>query len=335
LRKRSWGWHRRAVSGRWLRLDSAVRYDTQYQMTLVIKSRLLAFLLPAVVAIGTGLSACGTPPATRSGGMLQVIAGENFWGSIAAQLGGAHGSVTSIVTNPNTDPHEYESSSADARAFATADYVILNGAGYDDWGQKLLSANPSRSRKVFTVADLLNKKAGDNPHFWYNPDWVERVADRITADYQVLDAADAGYFRQQREAFRTALKPYHDAIAQIRSTFSAVPVGSTESIFVYMAQALGVNLISPPGFMQAISEGNDPPAQTVAQFQDQISHHQIKVLVDNTQTRTAITDNLEQLAGRNGIPVVGISETVQPTTASFQDWQTKQLNSLQAALSRQ
>ena len=304
-------------------------------MTLAIKSRLLAFLLPAVVATSTGLSACGTPPATGSGGALQVIAGENFWGSIAAQLGGAHVSVTSIVTNPNTDPHEYESSSADARAFATADYVILNGAGYDDWGQKLLSANPSQSRKVLTVADFLNKKAGDNPHFWYNPDWVDRVADRITADYQALDAADAGYFGQHLEAFRTALKPYHDAIAHIRSTSSGVPVGATESIFVYMAQALGVNLISPPEFMQAISEGNDPPAQTVAQFQDLISHHQIKVLVFNTQTATAITDNLKQLAGRNGIPVVGISETVQPTTASFQDWQTKQLNSLQAALSRQ
>src|SRR5712691_11324299 len=274
-------------------------------MTRIIKTLLLGTLLSAVLA------ACGAPGTGGSGtGTLQVIAGENFWGSIAAQLGGARVSVTSIVNNPNTDPHEYESSSADARAFATADYVILNGAGYDDWGQKLLSANPIQSRKVFTVADLLNKKAGDNPHFWYNPDWVDRVADRITADYQLLDAADAGYFRQQREAFRTALKPYHDAIAHIRSTFSGVPVGSTESIFVYMAPALGVNLISPPGFMQAISEGNDPPAQTVAQFQDQISHDQIKVLVDNTQTRTAITDNLKQLAGRNGIPVVGISETV-------------------------
>jgi zinc/manganese transport system substrate-binding protein len=112
-------------------------------------------------------------------------------------------------------------------------------------------------------------------------------------------------------------------------------VGSTESIFVYMAQALGVNLISPPEFMQAISEGTDPPAQTVAEFQNQVSHHQIKMLVYNTQTSTPITENLKTMATQNGIPVVGISETVEPTTASFQDWQTKQLNSLQAALSRQ
>lgn len=299
-------------------------------MTRTIKALLL------ITALSAALAACGAPGSGGSGtGTLQVIAGENFWGSIAAQLGGSHVSVTSIVTNPNTDPHEYESSATDARAFATAHYVILNGAGYDDWGQKLLSANPSQSRTVFTVAALLNKKAGDNPHFWYNPDWVDKVADRITSDYRALDPADAGDFSQQREVFRTALKPYHDAIAQIRSTFSGVPVGSTESIFVYLARALGVNLISPPAFMQAISEGTDPPAQTVAQFQDQISHHQIKVLVYDTQTSTAITDNLKQLATKNGTAVVGISETVQPMTASFQDWQTTQLNSLSAALSRQ
>ena len=307
-----------------------VLYDTQYHMTRVIKIVLFGGFLSALLA------ACGAPAAGGSGnGTLQVIAGENFWGSIAAQLGGSHVSMTSIVTNPNTDPHEYESSATDARAFATADYVILNGAGYDDWGRKLLSANPSQSRKVFTVADLLNKKAGDNPHFWYNPDWVDQVADKITADYRALDPADAGYFTQQREAFATALQPYHDAVAQIRAAASGIPVGSTESIFVYMAHALGVNLISPPEFMQAISEATDPPAQTVAQFQDQISHHQIKLLVYNTQTSTPITDNLRQLATRNGIPVVGISETIQPTTATFQEWQTRQLISLQAALSRQ
>jgi zinc/manganese transport system substrate-binding protein len=307
-----------------------VLYDTQYQMTRVIKTLLASSLLV------TTLAACGAPPVgARSGNTLQVIAGENFWGSIAAQLGGSQVSVTSIVTNPSTDPHEYESSATDARAFATADYVILNGAGYDDWGQKLLAANPSQGRKLVSVADLLNKKAGDNPHFWYNPDWVETVADRITADYRALDPADAAYFTRQRQAFVTALQPYHDAIAHIRSSFSGVPVGSTESIFVYLAQALGVNLISPPEFMQAISEGSDPPAQTVAEFQNQISHHQIRVLVYNTQTSTPITDNLKQMATRNGISVVGISETVEPPTSTFQDWQTRQLNSLQAALSRQ
>ena len=298
-------------------------------MTRIIKTLMVSAILAAPLA------ACGAPATDAGSGTLRVIAGENFWGSIAAQLGGSHVTVTSIVTNPNTDPHEYESSATDARAFATADYVVLNGAGYDTWASKLLSANPNQQRKVFTVADLLNKKAGDNPHFWYNPEWVDKVADKITADYRALDPADAAYFTQQREALATALKPYHDAVARIRATYTGVAVGSTESILVYLAQALGFNLISPPEFMQAISEGTDPPAQTVAQFQDQISHRQIRVLIYNTQTSTPITNNLKQLAAQNGIPVVGISETVQPATASFQDWQITQLNSLKSALSRQ
>src|SRR5439155_25313282 len=178
-------------------------------MTQIIKTLL------AVVFLSILLATCGAPADTRSG-KLQVIAGENFWGSIAGQLGGSHVAMTSIVTNPGTDPHEYESSATDARAFATADYVILNGAGYDDWGQKLLSANRSQSRKVVTVAELLNKKAGDNPHFWYNPDWVDRVADTITSEDRALDPANADYFTQHRQAFDAALQPYQDAIPHIR-----------------------------------------------------------------------------------------------------------------------
>jgi zinc/manganese transport system substrate-binding protein len=294
----------------------------------------LALKLSAVaLLLAVGSSGCGSP--AGASGKLQVVAGENFWGSIAAELGGDQVSVTSIVSNPSVDPHEYESSAADARAFATADYAILNGAGYDDWGSKLLAANPSSGRHVLVIADLLGKKAGDNPHFWYNPGWVKQVASRITADYQAFRAANANFFASQHDAFGRALEPYQDAIAQLQAKHPAVPIGSTESIFVYMAQALGLNLVSPPDFMQAISEGNDPPAQSVAAFQRQIEQHQIKVLIYNTQTSTPITDNLKQLAGRNNIGVVGISETVEPATASFEDWQLKQLTALQAALSRQ
>jgi zinc/manganese transport system substrate-binding protein len=304
------------------------------KMTLKLRSRqLLTTLVALVVPV---MAACGTPGAgTSSNKTLSVIAGANFWGSIASQLGGSHVSVTSVVTNPNADPHDYESSTKDARAFATADYVILNGAGYDDWGSKLLSANPAQNRRVFVVADLLHKKAGDNPHFWYNPDWVEQVADHITADYKAIDSADAAYFDQQRAAFRVALQPYHDRIAKIKASFGGTPVGATESIFVYMSQALGLNLISPPEFMNALAEGNDPPAQTVAEFQNLITGKKIKVLVYNVQTSTSITENLKLMAAQNGIPVVGVSETLQPVDATFQEWQDAQLVTLQNALNAQ
>ncbi|MBA3948058.1 MAG: zinc ABC transporter substrate-binding protein [Herpetosiphonaceae bacterium] len=267
-----------------------------------------------------------------AGNVLHIVAGENFWGSIATQLGGTHAALTSIVLDPNTDPHEYESNTNDARAFAQADYVILNGGGYDDWGQKLLDANAAPKRKVFTVATLLGKKEGDNPHFWYNPTYVEQVADQITADYKALDPADADYFTQQRTAFATALKPFHDRIAAIKAAYSKQKVGATESIFVYFADALGLDLISPSEFMQAVAEGNDPPVSTMAEFQRQVTQKQITVLVYNVQAGSAVTTNLKQLANDKQIPVVGISETLQPPEATFQDWQDTQLQAIQKAL---
>lgn len=290
--------------------------------------RLPAIALAALLLV----AACSAGAAGGPSSTVQVVAGENFWGDIAGQLGGSHASVQSVVTDPNADPHEYESNTNDARAFATAGLVILNGAGYDDWGRKLLQASPNETREVLVVADLLGKKQGDNPHFWYDPDSVTRVADKITAEYKSIDSTDAGYFDQQRATFASSLEPYMRRLAEIKRKFAGQPVGATESIFVYMAQYLGLNLISPPEFMQAVSEGNDPPANTVVTFQDQIANRSIKVLVYNVQTATAVTTNLRIAATRQSIPGVGVSETLQPETASFQEWQDEQLLALENAL---
>jgi zinc/manganese transport system substrate-binding protein len=285
---------------------------------------LVAVILMAACGDGAG---AGGPGRT-----LNIVAGENFWGSIASQLAGDHGRVQSVVSDPNTDPHQYESSNNDARAFAKADLVVLNGAGYDDWGRKLLDANPSPGRRVLTVADRLGKKSGDNPHFWYDPQIIGQVADAITNAYKNQDPASASYFSQRRSAFDDALKPYRAKIAAIRQMLPGVPIGSSESIFVYMAHALGLNLVSPPEFMQAVSEGNDPPAASVATFQDQVTQRRTRALVYNVQTSTLITTNMKNLATKSGIPVVGVSETMQPDNTTFQDWQLAQLGRLESAL---
>ncbi|TMB45152.1 MAG: ABC transporter substrate-binding protein [Chloroflexi bacterium] len=286
----------------------------------------------AVAFLFVVASACGNSAAGQST-TINVVAGENFWGSLAIQLGGAKVNVQSVVTDPNADPHEYESSANDARAFAEAKLVILNGAGYDAWGQKLLDANPASNRAVFTIAELLGKKEGDNPHFWYNPAYVVQVADKITAEYKTIDASDASYFDQKRSDFTKALQPYNSEIATIKQKYAGVPIGATESIFVYMATALGLNLTTPEEFMNAVAEGNDPPADTVAAFQNQISGNQIKVLVYNVQTSTSVTTNIKTLATAHHIANVGVSETLQPENLTFQDWQLKQLKGLEAALS--
>jgi zinc/manganese transport system substrate-binding protein len=290
----------------------------------------------ALVAVGGGCVRTASPAkATASAGTgktLHIVAGENIWGSIVAQLAGRAGTVLSVVNDPNADPHDYEASSDDARAFATADYVLLNGAGYDTWANKLLSGNPNRARKVTVVADVVGKKEGDNPHFWYNPAFVATMTNRIEADLKALDPGDAAYFDGQREAFDEASQPYRQSLATIKAHFSGTSVGATESIFVYLANYLGLNLISPPSFMQAVSEGNDPPAATVGQFQDQITHRLIKVLAYNRQTANSVTSNLQKLAAQRGIPAVGVTETIEPSTASFEQWQAGQLQQLDDAL---
>lgn len=288
------------------------------------------------LSVAAAVGACGLSSGGQAaGGKLEVVAAESFWGSIASQVGGDKAHVTSLITNPATDPHSYEPTTADARALAGAAYVIVNGAGYDTWSSKLLAANPVGGRRVLDVAQMAGVQDGGNPHMWYSPDIVVRVVDRIAGDLQLLDAAGAAYFARQDDAFKTTgLSDYHAAMAAIRSRYAGTPVGASESVFAYMAPALGLDLITPPAFMKAISEGTDPSAADRITVNRQVAQRQIKVLVFNSQNSTPDVNALVSKANHEGIPVVAITETLEPASATFQDWQTAQLDSLLAALAR-
>jgi zinc/manganese transport system substrate-binding protein len=263
-----------------------------------------------------------------------VVAGENFWGSIAAQLGGSHVSVTSLVQSPTGDPHEYESTTDDARLIAQARYVILNGAGYDDWGQKVLDANPVEGRTVTVIANEVGVKTGENPHLWYHPDFVEKAADRITRDLKTLDAANASYYDQQRSAFETSLKPYRDLIATIKATYAGKKIGISESIFAYLADALGLTIATPKDYYNAEAEGTEPSAAAIATFNEQIEKHDIQVFVLNIQTIDNTVKNVQEQVAKAKIPTIEISETVRPVGGTFQDWMVKQLTDLKNALAK-
>jgi zinc/manganese transport system substrate-binding protein len=272
-------------------------------------------------------------PTVSTGKVLQVVAGENFWGSLVSQLGGTHVHVLSVVSDPNADPHEYESSADNARAVATADYVIANGAGYDSWLDKLLSAGSSNpSRKVLNVAYLLGKKEGDNPHMWYSPTYVNQVIAQMEQDLIALDPSNTDYYRQQYTALQSNLAEYQGRISTIKQQYGGTEVASTESIFAYLADATGLNLISPAAFIDAVAEGNDPPASSVVEFENQLKSGQVKVLVYNEQTVTPLTESIKKLAAEQSIPVIGVTETIQPPDASFQEWMNAQILSLQNAL---
>ncbi len=289
--------------------------------------RAVLSLLVCLLVAGCG----GLEP--TSGGPVRVVAAENFWGSIAAQLGGAKANVESIIVDPAADPHSYEPSAADARTLATAGLVIVNGVGYDPWAPKLLAANPSAGRRVLTVGDLFGLKEGDNPHRWYSPADVDAVASAITAALTRLDPHDTAYFARRHAAFETqGLAQYHALIAAIRARYAGVPVGASESIFALLSPALGLRLVTPASFMKAISEGTDVSAADAVTAQQQIEGHQIKVWVYNSQNATPQIQRLNALAAAHGIPIATVTETLSPVGATFEQWQATQLRALALAL---
>jgi len=285
------------------------------------------------------LAACGTVSsgATPNGGKgtIEVVAAENFWGSIAAQVGGSHVHVTSLIVDPNADPHSHQDNITDARTVADAQYVIFNGAGYDPWMNRLLQANPVSGRRELNIGAFNGKHEGDNPHMWYNPDYITAVANRIRDDLKALDTADANAFDQSAQTFlTTSLKGYHDAIAAIKTKYNGTPIGATESIFSYLAPALGLNLITPASYLKAVSEGQDISAADEAAVEQQISKKQIKILIYNSQNTPNNIQALLVKAKANAIPLATVTETLTPATASYQEWQTAQLQGIQVALAQ-
>jgi zinc/manganese transport system substrate-binding protein len=283
----------------------------------------------ALVVAGCGATAGGA----GGSGPLTIVAGESFWGSIASQLAGDRGVVHSIIVNPAQDPHSYEPLPGDARVLASAQLVVLTGIGYDNWAQRLLSANPAAGRSVVDVGQLLGLNTGNNPHRWYDPADVQAVANAITLRLERLQPQYRAYFEQRRVAFEnTGLAAYHSLINRIRVRYAGVPVGASESIFALLAPSLSLKLITPVSFMKAITEGTDVSAQDTIKTQQQIVSHQIKVWVYNIQNATPQVQRLTALARTRAIPVVTITETLSPASMSFQQWQVAELERLRAAL---
>ncbi|MEU2736095.1 zinc ABC transporter substrate-binding protein [Streptomyces sp. NPDC007095] len=297
--------------------------------------RTTSALVTALLAAGA--SACSTSAssdtAASSDGPIRVVAAENFWGSVAQQLGGSHVKVASVITNPNADPHDYEPTAADGRTVATARYAIVNGIGYDAWADKLLAANPDSERTELKVGDLVGLKPGDNPHRWFSPDDVHRVIEKITADYKEIDPDHAAYFDARKKTFGDkTLAPYSDLISSIKKTYAGTPVGASESIVTPLSDGLGLKMLTPETFLDAISEGTDPTAKDKSTIDEQITDKKIKIYVYNSQNSTPDVQAQVKEAKAQGIPVATVTETPTPAGASFQDWQVRQLRAIKQAL---
>lgn len=295
--------------------------------------RTAALALAVVVALTLGAAAASATGSHRAGPAFQVVAAENFWGSIAQQLAGSKVAVTSIIVNPDTDPHDYQPSASDARTMAGAKLAIVNGIGYDKWASQLLAANPVSGRSVLDVGDLLGLKEGDNPHQWYDPAAVRRVIDALVADYAKLDPADKGYFAAQKKHFETvSLKTYDSLRARIRKRYAGVPVGYSESIFQPLGADLHLKLLTPYSFAKAVAEGTEISAKDKETVDDQVQKRLIKVWIYNSQNATPDVQRINAIARKRHIPVATVTETLAPANLDFEQWQVAELRELLKAL---
>jgi zinc/manganese transport system substrate-binding protein len=280
------------------------------------------------------------------GQVIQVVAAENFWGSLVSQMGGNLTHVLSIISDPNTDPHEYEANTSDSAAISQANLVIVNGVGYDDWAIQEISSSNTPGQEVLNVGTLngvyvTGGIVSGNPHQWYNPLYVNHTLLAMYADLVALQPASKAIFQQNFNNLNTStgggaggvsIDQLYSRADQIREEFKGTVVASTESIFVYLANYTGLALVSPQPFMEAIAEGNDPPAQSVALFQCQLESSNVKVLVYNVQTVTPITTTMKSIAASHNVTITFVSETIQPPDTSFQDWMYGEYNQLENAL---
>ncbi|VBB09631.1 adhesion lipoprotein [Lucifera butyrica] len=295
----------------------------------------IAFAVTAAILLA-GCSLLKQPgsasnPAVSQKSKIKVVTAENFYGEVAQAVGGDQVAVTSILTNPGQDPHDYEPTVEASKAVADAQVVVYNGIGYDDWMAKLLKADSSAKNKeiVAVGSDLLGKAAGDNPHVWYDPATMPKLAQTLAANFTKLDPAHGPEYQKRAAAYIASLAPLTVKVAKIRQS-APVSVDVSEPVFDYMAAALNLK-VNNPEFAKAVEEGNDPAAADFANVQKDIKEKKIKLFVYNTQTDSKTVDNIVKLAEANGIPVVKVTET-EPTGENYLQWMTSQLDQVGKAL---
>ncbi len=288
-----------------------------------------AGLILVIAAIAT---ACGPSVGGGNSAGIRVVAAENFYGDVAQQIGGSHVQVTSVLSDPNVDPHEYESNARDAKAVAQAKLVIHNGAGYDPFMEKLLAGSPRSDRRVINVAQVAGVAKGANPHIWYRLGLLEQVASLLADRFAELDPAHRDAFSEALVAFNKRFEPVTEQLKAIKAKYGGVTVLPTEQVANYLLEAAGLQPMHG-AFQRAIEEGNDPPAQAVQEFEGLLTSHRARLLVYNAQTESKVTSRMRQIAEQAGVPVVAVRETMPPGTHA-QEWLLQTITAIRDALAK-
>ncbi len=308
---------------------------------LAVSGAMLLLFVFLVAGCGSSSSSSGasSSASASSGGAastspITAVAAENEYANVLEQIGGKYVKVTAIESNPNTDPHTYEASASTAQAVAVAKMLIENGVGYDTFMGKIGSASPGSSRKVINVQKLLGlPESTPNPHLWYKPTTMPAVAKAIVSDLSALDPAHAAYFQANDAAFEASLQPWLKALAQFSKRYPGTTVATTEPVSDYMLETAGIKNLTPFSFQADIMNGTDPAPQNVSLQESLFSGHKVKVFVYNRQVTSSLTETFLKSAARNGIPVVGVYETMPTPGYDYQSWMLAEVKALEKAVS--
>lgn len=292
------------------------------------------------------LSACGSSDATTAlegepgtgPGLIEVATSTDVYGAVASRIGGDRVEVTSFIDNPNKDPHDYQSTPADALTVSTAALVIVNGGGYDDFMTTLVDAagGDAELLDVGTFSGLADKvPAGEqlNEHFWFNLPLMQDVGDEIAKNLGEASPADSGTFIENAKAFREDLDELIEIEDDIEKNHAGERVVATEPLPHYLLEATELENVTPEDFMEASEQGQDPPAAVVQETLELIQGpDKIKALLLNAQTAMPSSVRLEAAAKNNGVPEVALAETLSEPGQGYVDWIRAQITALQDAL---
>ena len=300
-----------------------------------IRGKLLAVAVPVSAALLASACSSAVATSTSSGSSSKIVAigAENEYASVIQQVGGKYAQVSAIMSNPATDPHTYEASSSIAQEISAAQLVVQNGVGYDTFMTTIENAAANPGRKVITVQKLLGlPDSTPNPHLWYKPSTMPAVANAIASDLASIQPAHAAYFRANARTFISSLAPWNQAIATFKAKYGGSPVATTEPVADYMLEAAGASNMTPFTFQANIMNGVDPSAQNVALEKSLFTQHKVKAFLYNQQVTSSLTKSFITLAHQNGIPVVGVYETMPTPGFNYQSWMLTEVQDLQKAV---
>ena len=286
-------------------------------------------------ALALAAAGCGSgASASASGsGVINAIGAENEYANVLSQIGGRYVHVSSILNNPNTDPHTFEASPSVASEVSAATLIVQNGVGYDTFMNKIEAASPNANRRVIVVQNLLGLPDDTpNPHLWYSPKTMPAAAKAMAADLSALQPAHKSYFRANLAKFDASLTPWFNAITQFKATYAGTPVAVTEPVADYMLQAMGMDIRTPFVFQADIMNGVDPSPQDISLENGFFTGHQVKVFCYNQQVVDALTTSIRETALKAGVPVVGVYETMPTPGYDYQSWMLAEIHAIEKAI---